>query len=546
VVCSAEDITEQYITQQALHRSQAMFRNIVQHSPLGIELYDQAGCLLLANPACLEIFGVEDEEQLRGFQLFEDPNLKEGVKEELLQGKTVQYEVRFDFDKLNQAGLYQTRKQGTIDLKVIITPIKNGQIDSLIGYLVLIQDISLEKKAKAELHSAKLAAEQANQSKSEFLANMSHEIRTPLNGIQGMLQLLQGTSVDSEQVEYIDLALNSTKRLTRLLNDLLDLSRVEAGKMELKEEEFILQDLLHSVQEIFLQTSIKNQNKVDVYMDPELPDSLIGDSTRVSQILFNLVGNALKFTKKGKVEVRVLKLFKSAEDQIRILFNVSDTGQGIPEQKIDKIFERFTQGQELNSGYTREYQGAGLGLALVKRLVNMMGGNASLISQEGEGTRVYVSLPFKVEEEEEELMLKTEAINKASNSHKSELNILLAEDDPVTQFSIKRMLEKYNHKVKVVDNGQKVLDCLSQENFDFILMDIQMPVMDGVEVTKKIRSFEDKIRDMPIIALTAYAMSGDREKFLQAGMNDYLAKPVEINKLLEIVGQYGQRNECEL
>lgn len=384
----------------------------------------------------------------------------------------------------------------------------------------LIQSEEMQKKAA-------IVAEAANQAKSEFLANMSHEIRTPINGIMGMMQLMQMTTkLDAEQKQMVDMTLNSANRLTRLLSDILDLSRVEAGKMTIYEEKFSIRELLNSVTDLFKVTARDKSVELECTRNSALPDEIIGDPARTRQVLFNLVGNALKYTDQGRVSLDIMPLPLGSDEDIRVLFTISDTGIGIPDDKLGSLFKPFVQ---VDGSHARKYQGAGLGLSIVKRLVDLMGGKINVSSQVGKGTTVYVVLPFKLPEGVEfPKNLEKGPLLQA----KKRLRILLAEDDPSNALPVQKLLEKAGYTVIRAENGQQVLDLLNEQYFDLILMDIQMPVMDGVEATRVIRSQDmGPNKDIPIIALTAYAMQGDREKFLEAGMNDYLAKPVNMKDL---------------
>ena len=266
------------------------------------------------------------------------------------------------------------------------------------GVIWVLDELESRKSLENDLIQAIELSEASNRAKSEFLANMSHEIRTPLNGIMGMLQVMQATDLDQEQQEYVEMATKSSKRLARLLNDILDLTKIEADKLEISEDVFSLPEAMQSIKDIFAHVARENENTLETDHDPVLPEKLIGDSTRLTQILFNLVGNATKYTRQGRIEVHVDPLPRTKDNICRVLFTISDTGPGIPDDKMDKVFETFTQaGNSSLSPYTRQYEGAGLGLPLVKRLVKLMRGSLAVDSCEGNGTSVYVSLPFHLQ-----------------------------------------------------------------------------------------------------------------------------------------------------
>lgn len=397
-------------------------------------------------------------------------------------------------------------------------------------FACLFTDITALKRAEASLLTAKESADAANKAKSEFLANMSHEIRTPMNGIMGMLQLMQSTPLNKEQSEYAEMARKSVERLNKLLTDILDLSKIEADKLKLRKEEFAPREVIQSVKEIFARNLKETGNALSIVVDERIPEKLIGDAIRLTQILFNLVGNSCKYTHQGNIEIAAFLCSPPRNSTCRILFSVKDTGIGIPDDKTKQIFETFSQINESESSYTRRFEGAGLGLPLVKRLLVLMEGNMSISSRKGEGTHIYVSLPFGVPDP-----ASLSAVNE--KNARSKLRILLVDDDKVTQLQVKRLLGKQGHEVVVTNNGKDALYETAKAKFELILMDIQMPVMDGVEATARIRSSKTG-KDIPIIALTAYAMEGDREKFLDAGMNDYISKPVDADHLMEILEKY--------
>ena len=392
----------------------------------------------------------------------------------------------------------------------------------------MLVNIGLRREVEESLRVAGIRAESASRAKSEFLANMSHEIRTPLNGILGMLQLMNTTKLDEEQNEYVHMATQAAQRMTRLLSDILDLSRVEAGKLALQEAPFSLHEVRSSVMDIFKPLISRKDIRTGFDLDPRLPERLVGDETRLRQILLNLVGNALKFTERGFVLVEAPLLGSDGRGRLNVAFRVSDSGCGIPEDKLALIFEPFEQ---LSLACNR---GVGLGLAIVRRLVGLMGGTIEASSLPGEGTAMTATLPLGLPEDLET----SAAAPSAGMPGGPGLRILLVEDDPFNQKTATALLEKSGCRVRVARTGLEALRILGESVFDCILMDIHLPGLDGMETTRIIRNAPEfrGHADTPIIAVTANAMTGDRERFLACGMDAYVAKPMDFRTLTATIG----------
>ncbi|KAA3612535.1 MAG: response regulator [Calditrichaeota bacterium] len=393
-------------------------------------------------------------------------------------------------------------------------------------FICVVQDISEIKRHHEKLYAAKLKADESNKAKSEFLANMSHEIRTPLNGVIGLNNLILDTELTEEQEEYSKSIRFSADSLLRLLNDILDLSKIEAGKIDFEVFGFSPVDLVQQVCSIFELQANEKGIVIKTEIDAGVADILFGDMARIRQIIVNLVGNAIKFTEEGSITIGLL-LHDEQDDKQTLKFSVRDTGIGISVTKQKHIFESFSQA---DASTTRKYGGTGLGLSICRKLVWLMKGEMNVFSREGHGSNFWFTIPFKVNVENKQLIEKTEKEN--SLNIISGLHILLVEDNLINQKVAKRLLTNNSFKVDVANNGQQAVDMFIEKKYDLILMDLQMPVMDGLTASRKIREFDD---DIPIIALTANAMKGDEEMCLEAGMNGYTTKPIKKNELFDII-----------
>lgn len=409
------------------------------------------------------------------------------------------------------------------------------------GYLVVLRNVTTLEKALREAEIARLEAEKANKAKDYFLANMSHEIRTPLNGVIGIAEIMENTELSPErQKEYNSIILRSANSLLDILNDILDFSKIEAGKMTLEFGLFSIKKVARDTMDTFQINAMNKSISLKLEMDPKVEDFLIGDLVRVRQILANLLGNAIKFTDRGSITVSLRKLESDHSTGNSILeMAVTDTGIGISKESIGRIFESFRQA---DSSTTRKYGGSGLGLSIVKELVELMGGTIEIQSELGEGSRFRCVLPFRVpdettKKEDEKKSRMPSSSGEMEIERIRELRILVAEDNKVNQEIISLQLRKLGCTFLIEGNGVGVLEKFknsrtSDEKYDMILMDIMMPEMDGIEATSRIREIESKGSHIPIIALTAGTLNEEVARCYEAGMDDIIPKPIRREALV--------------
>ena len=427
-------------------------------------------------------------------------------------------------------GVTRSGKTKWVEVSVSILKESNG---SILGTTGTIIDIADRKKAQIQMIEAKKTAESANRLKSQFVANISHELRTPLNAILGIAELLEDTSLQKKQKEYVDILHSSSQSLLNLINDILDLSRLDAGKREVKTSDINISKVIEDIRNTFIFESKRKNIKLNTNIDENIP-AIKSDQILLKQILLNLTGNAMKFTDEGQVTISALCQSMTGSE-VEVVFKVQDTGIGIPDNEKEKLFKPFLQ---VDGSSTREYGGTGLGLAISKMLVELINGEIGVDSVEGEGSTFWVKAKFKIAQGNAQ---KDTIIEKKENAYKGK-KVLLVEDSIANQKIAGAHLKKLGFIVDIASNGEQAIEMHKENEYEVIFMDCQMPVIDGYEATRIIRKREEETKAHTlIIALTANAVKEDLQKCIMVGMDDYLTKPVSSNKIFEMIQKHSKK-----
>ncbi len=530
IIGTIRNITERKQAEEVIRHSEERYRILAENSSDMISKHNWDRTYLYVSPACSKLLGYIPDELtgLSAYQLIHPEDVENIRKNHilLLENRTNSFIESYRIRKKDNTYIwFETNNQ-----------VIYNQNTSLVQEIVCVSRDITERKEKEELLKAKEVAERANKAKSEFLANMSHEIRNPLNAIIGMTSTLSKTPLTQDQKNYLNSISVSSSNLLNILNDILDFSKIEANKVDLIFASFKLNEMIKHVIDSFQPQILSKELNIDFHVEPNVPDHLYGDEKKIIQILNNLLSNAIKFTNEGEVTLNI-SCKKIQSDTVTLEFKVYDTGIGVKKEDIPKMFESFRQ---LDISAKKEFQGTGLGLSIVKSLAEMMNGKVSFESILGEGSVVAFEIPLIVTNSALQNTDHTD-VNTAKNEEKvsnRKFKILIAEDDAINQLYLAGFLKAQGWLVDTASNGLIALEKYKKDQFDIILMDGQMPKMDGFETTRKIRELENETnvnKPIPIIAITGYAIPGDRERFLNAGMDDYVSKPINENKLLEII-----------
>ena len=522
IIISADDISKRHHMELELRRERNRMHTYLNTMHTLLVITDRQGKIIEANRQFVELIGNNEKQVLNKSISHFCPNRAHHQINNYLRNLTPEPNntVSAEFPLVANTG-----KEFTIDWRITSLPNDDNSEEILLTGLDITESVANNqalKSANLQIREALRSAENANQSKSVFLANMSHEIRTPMNGILGATELMLDQSIDEEQKQYIDIIHSSSHALLNIINDILDLSKIESGSFELEQINFDLHQLCNDVYQLFSSTAKQKGIQVLYFYGADLPQFWIGDPNRIRQILNNLFSNALKFTHQGRIDIRVQGV-RLANHQFDLKIQIKDSGIGIAEKKIEQIFSAF---QQADTSTSRKYGGTGLGLTISQHLANAMQGKIEVESELGLGSTFTLNLPLKPGTIE----VKTKRNGLIRNY---QAKVLLAEDNAVNSKIASKILNKLGIEATTVENGELALQETIDNTFDLILMDINMPIMDGITAAEKIRELSFPKNQVPILALTANAMMEDKERCLNAGMNGFISKPIKLARLIE-------------
>ena len=530
-----KDISDHVLITNQLASIKNFYQSILENIVTGVWVSDKNDVIKYTNNGMSNIVGIPKESMVGAHVLNDFPEtILKTFRPYYLKAKNKLKTVQYDAIKVITASGRLCIQSGFLIPVATEDNVYNGVICT-------VEDITQRRKAEKELIQALEQAKVANKAKSQFLANMSHELRTPLNSIIGFIELLSETEINVEQNSYLKSVESASTNLLNIINDILDLSKIEKNKIELDNSEFNLLELVNTLWNNFLIDFTKKNIKPVLNISSDIPEKIFGDSLRLYQILSNLISNAIKFTEKGSITLEIKKFDKYCPfpDQIELMFSVEDTGIGIPKESFNSIFDRFTQ---VDPDITRKHGGTGLGLAISKKLTVLMGGDIWVDSELDKGSTFFFTARFTQTEipvsKPNGLSVSHDRINK--NSSMDDYNILMVEDSEDNRILLQSYLKKVACNIVIAENGKMAVEKFKTQNFDLVLMDIQMPIMNGFEATRVIRNIEYKnnMIQTPIIALTAHAFKNDEQMCMKSGCTDYLAKPFRKKQFMDLFNKY--------
>lgn len=520
-VAMIEDITERRKYVKALEDAEEESRKLVEFFPDGILIHRDEQ-IVYVNKAAADIFGYANPEEVIGKDVFDLIHPDDQKKAR----KRVKILNKGEEPPEEELRLVRPDSQSTAHVQVKSRPI---EYEGTKAIQVAVRDVTSYKAVERGLIKAKQQAEESRKVKERFIANMSHEIRTPMNAVLGMAHLLKDTKLDIQQEDYIQIINNSAENLLVIINDILDISKIEAGKIQFNIDEFSIEEIVKNVINTVELDAKKKGLQLEYNLDTGIPLLLIGDRVRLSQILLNLVANAIKFTSSGGVRLEVNQINRT-KTSVTVRFTVIDTGIGIAEKDLNTIFDSFTRAEGASG-----YGGTGLGLTIVKRLVELQKGTITVESELGVGTTFEIELTFG--RTDENYLNKISKRSQKSIDDFSNRKVLIVEDNKINQLILKKLLEKYNINADIANDGIEALELVKKEHYELILMDIKMPNMNGFETTKEIRNIKE-YKEIPIIGVSAHAMVEEKDKALRSGMDDYITKPIVPSELLQKLNKY--------